>query len=376
MSRARRGVQALTDHTPSLSDKVYIELVRSLYANVTPATIMTGAFALCFLLIELREGDGLVMAAGIAGVAASIARLAVTRTLRRRALTAPLNRNQASRLEVAFAVPYLTFASCLGAFGAYVFSLPSPEGHMITICLLVGYCAGVATGAGLRPLIAVPSMMLAIVPAAIFALSRTDPIYLGMAIIALAFLAAGSQTVLARAATVKAEIGKRLTFGSLARSDGLTALPNRLALREYFDENAALIAPQALIAVHYLDLDGFKPVNDQYGHRVGDALLAAVAERLTGAIRNGDIVARLGGDEFAIVQFSLRRPEEAELLAQRIVSAIGQTFSLGSTSIRISASIGSVTTPDGRLSLDELLAEADTKLYAAKRARGGEAKAA
>src|SRR5690606_39278167 len=72
----------------------------------------------------------------------------------------------------------------------------------------------------------------------------------------------------------------------LARQDGLTRLPNRLALREYFEDHAALCPADRLVAVHYLDLDAFKPVNDRHGHATGDALLAAVGERLNGAVRD------------------------------------------------------------------------------------------
>lgn len=330
---------------------------------------MLGASALCFLMIQLREDNSTIFTLGCTMLMASVVRVGVTYWLRKRALVAVLDRAQAARLELAFAIPYLIFSLSLGAFGAYVFLLPSPEEHMITICLLVGYCAGVATGTGLRPLIALPSMMLAIIPPSLMAMARTDPIYFGVALIALAFLAAGSQTVLSRYTSVKTEIGKRLTFTSLARRDTLTSLPNRLALREYFDENVTLISHQALIAVHYLDLDGFKPVNDQYGHAVGDKLLVAVAERLNGAIRNGDIVARLGGDEFAIIQFGLRQTTEAELLSQRIVSALNQPFSIGTLIISISTSVGTIVTPDGNIGLEGMLQLADEKLYAVKRMR-------
>lgn len=366
----------MTERTTSLNDKVFVELVRSVYVNVMPAIVMCGAFGLCFLMIQLREGDPTVLVLGWITLAGSVLRLGVTLRFRQRALIAALDREQARRLEWAFAVPYLAFSLCLGVFGAYVFILPSPEGHMITICLLVGYCAGVATGTGLRPLIALPSMILAIVPPSIIAIARVDPIYFGMALIALAFLGAGSHTVLSRYASVRTEIGKRLTFTSLARRDALTSLPNRLALREYFDENVTLFSSHSLVAVHYLDLDGFKPVNDMYGHAAGDQLLVAVAERLNGAIRNGDIVARLGGDEFAIIQFGLRQSGEAELLAQRIASAVSQPFSIAHRVIEISTSVGTVVTPDGNIGLDSLLQLADEKLYATKRARKARQKSA
>jgi diguanylate cyclase (GGDEF)-like protein len=362
------GRNHVQQRSEPLAEKVFVELVRSLYWNMMPAAIMAGAFAASVLLIHRELGDGVLLALGIAGILSLTARLAVTRWQRHTALTASLDRAQARKLQAVFAVPYFLFSACLGLYGARVFWLPSAEAHMLTICLVVGYCAGVATSTGLRPFIAIPSMALAVGPVILAALFQADPIYLAMSAIAAAFLIGGSQSVVVRYHTTKAEIGKRLTFGSLALRDDLTALPNRLALREYFGDNAALSSPQGVIAVHYLDLDGFKPVNDQFGHGVGDALLAAVAERLTGAIRNGDIAARMGGDEFAILQFGLRRAEECEFLAQRVKSAIAQPFRIGEHTIRVSASVGSVTAEAGHADLEAMLKQADENLYEAKRA--------
>ncbi len=120
-------------------------------------------------------------------------------------------------------------------------------------------------------------MMIAICPAIAIALLRYDALYAGMGTIAGAMLVGGVHSVFVRHRIACAEISKRLTFRSLSRRDGLTNLPNRLALRECCEERI-LAAPQdSFTALHYLDLDGFKPVNDQHGHPAGDALLRAVA---------------------------------------------------------------------------------------------------
>lgn len=357
--------------TPSdpLAEKVYVELVRSLYANVLPSKIMLGITGLYVLLIGRSAQDRLLWAIGIAAFASCLLRVGIAIALRREAMTAALDRPAARRLELTFAVPYYLFSLLLGTLGGYVFIRIDQPAEMLTICVLVGYCAGVATGTGLRPLVAVPSMVMAIGPAIAASALRLEPVHAGMSLIALAFLVGGTQSVLAQHRLVKTEIGKRLTSVSLARRDGLTALPNRLALREYFDENAMLLGPGSVVAVHYLDLDGFKPVNDRYGHAAGDDLLAAVAERLRGAVRSGDIVARLGGDEFGIVQFGLNRNEEADLLARRIVAAIAQPFPMGADVIQISACVGTVLSNESGTDLETLLRAADAKLYQAKRDR-------
>jgi diguanylate cyclase (GGDEF)-like protein len=354
-----------------LADQVYVELVRSLYANRAPALIMSAAFALAVVLIHGQEDHRDLLVIGCWGILASVVRVGITALLSRKALTTRLDRRDARSLELAFGLPYVAFAACLGIFGVRAFWLDAPEAHMLIICLLVGYCAGVATGTGLRPIIAIPSMMLAILPAVIVAALRLEPLYLGMSLITVAFLAGGTQSVLVRVKSVTAEVAKQLAAGALARRDNLTGLPNRLALRERYEENRSSTRRSVLTAVHYLDLDGFKPVNDRYGHAVGDDLLCAVAERLTGCVRHEDIVARLGGDEFAILQFGIRSSADAEVLADRVGAAVRQPFQIGKHGVQISVSIGSITTDASHRKLEDLLSQADQELYSVKRARVG-----
>ena len=350
----------------SLANRVYVEQVRSLYLNLAPALVMWGTFAITFWLAYHRMPEPGLLILGIAGIIASSLRIGVTAYYRDLALTAVLDHLAARRLELLFSLPYLVFSLILGIFCLHVFSWAEPEIHMLTICVVVGYCAGTATNCGLRPYLAIPSMILAVGPAIFVSVFKQDPAYLGMAVVATAFLLGAARSILVRFEAAKAEIGRRLASISLARRDVLTTLPNRLALQEYFDEHAALISPKQPIAVHYLDLDDFKPVNDRYGHAVGDALLLAVADRLRGAVRSGDIVARLGGDEFAVIQFGLHHADEAALLARRIAATIEQPFAIEQVELTISTSIGTVVSHDRHQALDTLLKEADAKLYDAK----------
>jgi diguanylate cyclase (GGDEF)-like protein len=254
----------------------------------------------------------------------------------------------------------------LGFFAARGLALPDPAIDKLAVCLIIGYAAGVAAGTSLRPRIAITSLLLAVIPPVLTMLATGKTLHIATALMTSAFLAGGIFSLRKRHARALDEIGLRLTFASLARRDGLTELPNRLALREWFERHvrAAKLRP---IALHCLDLNGFKPVNDRFGHPVGDALLTAVAKRLSGTLRDGDIAARLGGDEFVIVQLQIGNPDEAYMLAERVAASIARPFAIGSHDVRVTTSIGYIVCEDVTRDLEQLISLADEALYTAKR---------
>ncbi|MEA2685420.1 MAG: hypothetical protein QOE93_615 [Actinomycetota bacterium] len=154
--------------------------------------------------------------------------------------------------------------------------------------------------------------------------------------------------------------------------DALTGLPNRLLLLERL-EHALLRARRTgnMAAVLFADLDQFKAVNDQYGHRVGDELLVAVAERLTGQLRTGDTLARLSGDEFVILCEDLAAMGEVDAIAGRIRVALAKPFVLSVGEVDTSASIGIAFAGPADDVPEELLHSADVAMYQAKR-KGGD----
>ncbi len=151
----------------------------------------------------------------------------------------------------------------------------------------------------------------------------------------------------------------------MARHDPLTGLPNRQRFHECMIDATATQQEGEHVAVLCLDLDRFKAVNDTFGHPIGDALLCAVAERLSGCIRKQDLVVRLGGDEFAIVQVAAEQPYRARALAHRIIDVLGQPFDLGDNQVVIGVSVGIALGQVGA-DADLLLKNADLALYRAK----------
>jgi diguanylate cyclase (GGDEF)-like protein len=124
--------------------------------------------------------------------------------------------------------------------------------------------------------------------------------------------------------------------------------------------------PGDLIAVLFLDLDGFKDVNDRYGHDTGNDLLVAVAARLRSCVRPGDVVARMGGDEFTILLTRLESVAPAVEVAERICEMIGDPIQLGPNSVRISTSIGISVAAADHADPGDLLRRADVAMYRAK----------
>ncbi len=160
----------------------------------------------------------------------------------------------------------------------------------------------------------------------------------------------------------------------LAYHDLLTGLPTR-ALLQLIQQKAISLAnrTQQLLAVMFIDLDGFKPVNDQQGHKAGDQLLAAVGERLRSSIRQSDTIARVGGDEFAMLVPGLDNTETAEALAQKVLDNLARPFALRGRRIQIHASIGIAIFPVHGSDGETLLANADRAMYQAKLQGGNRA---
>ncbi|MCK1390884.1 EAL domain-containing protein [Bradyrhizobium sp. 1] len=154
----------------------------------------------------------------------------------------------------------------------------------------------------------------------------------------------------------------------LAHYDALTDLPNRTMFHEHLRQALASIAGGEEIAVHYIDIDEFKGVNDALGHLVGDELLKSIATSLRHCAGPADFVARLGGDEFAIVQSAVTSPEEVTDLVARVFHAIRTPFDCMGHHLTTDASIGIALAPGHGTALDQILKNADMAMYAAKAA--------
>jgi diguanylate cyclase (GGDEF)-like protein len=166
--------------------------------------------------------------------------------------------------------------------------------------------------------------------------------------------------------TERTRAERRITH--LAHYDALTDLPNRTLFHERLKQHIAQIRPGDLIAVHYIDIDEFKSVNDSLGHLIGDELLKSVAISLSGCVRADGFVARLGGDEFAIVQTAVKSRDDVIDLVMRVFDAIRTPYECLGHQLTTDASIGIALVPEHGTDLDQILKNADLAMYAAKSA--------
>ncbi len=175
----------------------------------------------------------------------------------------------------------------------------------------------------------------------------------------------------AREALAGTQAGERQAR-HLALHDGLTSLPNRRFFLQRLDLALAGVSPRhPALAVLYLDLDGFKPINDLYGHDAGDELLTIVAARLARAVRAEDMMSRLGGDEFACLPADVANLEQLSLLAAKLFHTVSAPLALGRVTLTIRPSIGIATFPVDGQTADALLRSADAAMYCAKRQQSG-----
>jgi len=144
-------------------------------------------------------------------------------------------------------------------------------------------------------------------------------------------------------------------------------LPNRLLLNDRINQAIALAHRHAgKVAVLFLDLDGFKHINDSLGHSVGDKLLRSVAKRLLSCVRSPDTVSRNGGDEFILVLQEMAQPNQAAITARRVLKAVAEAHNIGDLSLHVTASLGVSVYPNDGPDAETLIKNADTAMYQAK----------
>jgi len=163
------------------------------------------------------------------------------------------------------------------------------------------------------------------------------------------------------------DITKEKLATAAAEQDALTGLPNRILMNDRLTQAITLSRRHhTRLALLFLDLDGFKQVNDTLGHAVGDKLLQSIAARLTDALRRSDTVSRQGGDEFIILLTDLRTPEDAALISNNLLAEIAKPFTIEGHDVTLTTSIGIALYPEDASDAESLIKNADIAMYQAK----------
>lgn len=353
-----------------VADATYLELVRSLSATFANTLLFGLLCTAVVAMMVVDTDDPVVRASGILTGVLAFVRVLWLRRLTRKVADPELTTDQVRREERAFGSVYLAFAATFGLFAGRTFQTDQLEVQLVPVALVVGFAAGVAAGLSLRPWISVPAMVLAVAPLVCVSVLRGGVHHLLLAVVLLALLGGALSNMLSRYRSETEKISLRQLLGALAREDHLTGLANRLALTEAYERHMTEHTRDT-VAIHCLDLDGFKQVNDCHGHPTGDALLKGVADRLRVIVRKSDIIARLGGDEFVVLQTGIADPSEAGLMANRVVGTLREPYIINGEQMSVGVSVGYALSSNAGEEMAGLLECADRALYQVKRQGGG-----
>jgi len=358
-----------------LPEAVYRDLLAPLFAMATPILGFGILYAVVGTLVLVNWHSGPVLALVLCSSIVTAVRLVIIRAYHRAGgLTQDIPALR--RWEKRYTWATCACAGLIASLNLVALAAPHPLVHLATVSLIFTFGAGIVSRNAGRPRLCWLGQTITVVPVSlgmlvyatrIGAQTVTGQFFILEAILLLVVAAMSIESVRHLYQSALEHLTTKHDLGNLARYDPLTGLANRLLVRESFFKQAQTCRIDQQIAIHYLDLDGFKAINDQFGHPVGDRLLVEVATRLGAAVRGDDVVGRLGGDEFVVLQPGVLHADQAELLARRIIRQLSESYRIDDTEMEISASVGISLSPVHGLDLDRLLQCADAALYRSKR---------
>lgn len=351
------------------TDDVFKILVSELAYTLMPTSVMGLTLATIGLTAYSHLGSMLILCGVIVGGAASLARVLLIQTHRRAIAIRPATMEESVAWERKHGLLTFIVAGSVSWLASLMFLHRDLSVHVLAGVLIFGYCAGISSRVSIRPYLAVTALTIAGVPPVLCMALNGDKVHLILAVVSAVFLVAAMQTVWHMYRISLREICQRLDMHRQARRDPLTGLCNRVALTEAFQ--ALNREDGSLTCVHCFDLDGFKTINDRFGHAVGDELLAAIGVRLQELQSPDNIPVRIGGDEFVMLQSAVTHPDETDALAARILNALNMPYVISGKPITIGISLGYTVAPSTTADLGSMMRLADAASYRVKRQGGG-----
>ena len=355
----------------SISDSVYMEVLRTLHGTMVPILLAGLSQAIVGAITVEQTGDVVIGVLATVGVLVDTVRACEVVAFRRRAARKPpLELAEARVWGWCYALGTTATSLTVGLLAARSLVLESEVCTMMAIGIAFGFGAGIIARLSLLPFLALADLFVLGVPAIAVSFARLDMPHIGLALLIAIYVVGSFEMVRLTFNSTVDHIKLKEQFEQLARLDPMTGVFNRSLLTS---ELPRLIAERddGLLAIHAIDLDHFKAANDRFGHPVGDAVLKQVAGRLKALAGPRGSVVRMGGDEFILVQPATRSRDDAVALAQRILDSVSASYVVEGHDIVIGASIGVAVAPDDGESVEALLSRSDKALYQAKAGRGG-----
>ncbi len=351
------------------TDEIFKILVAQLAYTIMPTTVMGLTISGIGLFAYDRVGNIELLLSVIVGGLASVAKIILMLAHRRFNATQQATVKQAVRWETFHSLLTFVVAGSVGWLASLIFLHGDLSLEVLATGLLFGYCAGVSSRIAVRPYLAATAIIIAALPAiTCTALAGGSAHWLLTALFAM-FLVAAMQSIWHAYHLSTRQICLRLEMECQARRDPLTGLCNRIALTEAFEALAR--DDDTLTCLHCFDLDGFKTINDRFGHVAGDELLAAIGKRLLDLQGAANIAVRMGGDEFVVLQPAVRNPADAEGLAATILNALRLPYVISGRPVAIGVSLGYTIERSANADLGTMMRLADAASYRVKRQGGG-----
>lgn len=361
---------------PRAPAEIEMELIAKLLAGNAQIGI-TGAIA-CFVGIQAALVEDWLLAGSLLSVlVVAVARVSTLHYFRLQHGAILPDLTSRRRWVKIFAIGSGATSSLIGGTNLLVMSYRDPPLALLVVCTLCCYVFSLIVRTAVRPTVCLSSVMMALVPTLIGLGhfldegTRLTPAFAAAIFGSVAIVLVGTciqLTGVLYRTTLDQLLAKR-DLVKFSRQDPLTGIDNRLALRERFQTVSP--EPTQLVALMYLDLDHFKPINDVHGHQVGDIMLREVAKRLTASLGSCGTAFRTGGDEFALLVWPLHYRSDAAVVARRVIAALSDPYTIEGLTVSISGSIGIALADANDGNLDDLAEAADVALYDAKRRGGG-----
>ena len=348
-----------------------IEMVRLLYSGLAQVSAISIGLLVSTWLLYDNSPD--IHAFILLTASIFVAILRIGAILSFRLLAQDLTEKSAARWEILYGAGSIGMGLVIAGMAIESFQHGTASLQLLGMGLALTLCNGQASvRVANRLWIPLITGTIVIAAVAVTMFISGDPTNRVTSVLVLLYGVAYVDSCRHSAQTILGRLQAERELSRFAREDTLTALANRRSFEEQLATATHRCASAGVpFAILWLDLDGFKAVNDELGHQAGDSLLSQVGDRLRHTVRAGDHAARVGGDEFAVLVTRFREMAEIEKLADRLVEAVSRAYHLEGSSHSISVSIGIATAPENGSDGGSVRAAADEALYAAKRAGKG-----